>query len=573
MSQREQSFMKALFHGVVAEELLYPYPKLGARDRDGVSSLLEALRRFAERYVDSGRFEREHTINDDALEALKRTGVFGLTVPEEYGGLGLGQMATARVLQELGMIDASIAALVTCHICMGVSGILAFGSAEQKKRFLPAMASGERIAAFALTEERAGSDASAIATRATFALDGAGFVLEGQKLWISNAKWADLFITFARTDLEAGHPRITAFIVERGPGVVVGGDAHTAGLRGSSTASVWFDSAKVPFRNLLGELGRGYLLAMRILNWARVGHAAACVGIGKRIGKLATDRAVERRAFGRPIGDFGQTKDAIARIGCENYAMESMVFLTTGLMDIGVEDFILEAAICKVFASENVAKNADLLCRIGGAHGYIDGHVYDRVLRDARGHLVLAGTNEILRAFVALAGMQSPGRKVLEVDNAMREPIKGFGVLTDFAVKRARSAFGRERVSFSHPALRGETVLFEDGVNGLAREAERVLRKHGTAIAQKQFVQRRIAECAIDLFALAAVLSRTTAILEQRGEEGARRELDLATGFTQIVSARLFDRLNNMERETDELLKHIAARAYDDGGFPNDIMR
>ena len=116
-------------------------------------------------------------------------------------------------------------------------------------------------------------------------------------------------------------------------------------------------------------------------------------------------------------------------------------------------------------------------------------------------------------------------------------------------------------------------MLFEDGVNGLAREAERVLRKHGTAIAQKQFVQRRIAECAIDLFALAAVLSRTTAILEQRGEEGARRELDLATGFTQIVSARLFDRLNNMERETDELLKHIAARAYDDGGFPNDIMR
>lgn len=573
MSQREQSFMKAMFHGVVAEELLYPYPKLSARDRDAVSTLLESLRRFAERNVDSGRFEREGTIHDEAMAALKRTGVFGLTIPEEYGGLGLSQTAAARVLSELGGIDASVAALVTCHVCMGVSGILAFGSADQKRRFLPDMASGERIAAFALTEERAGSDASAITTRASFALDGAGFVLEGQKLWISNARWADIFITFARTDLEPGHPRITAFIVERGAGVVVGGDAHTAGLRGSSTASVWFDSAKVPFRNLLGELGRGYLLAMRILNWARVGHAAACVGIGKRIAKLATDRAMERRAFGRPIGDFGQTKERIARMGCEVFAIESMVFLTTGLMDAGVEDFILEAAICKVAASETVARHADELCRIGGAHGYIDGHVFDRLLRDARGHLVLAGTNEILRSFVALAGMQSPGRKVIAVETAMREPIKGFGVLTDFAVKRARTAFGRERVGFSHPALRGETVLFEDGVNGLAREVERVLRKHGTAIAQKQFVQRRIAECAIDLYSLAALLSRTTAALEQRGEEGARRELDLTSGFAQTISGRLLDRLNNMERETDELLKHIAGRAYDDGGFPIDILR
>ena len=187
--------------------------------------------------------------------------------------------------------------------------------------------------------------------------------------------------------------------------------------------------------------------------------------------------------------------------------------------------------------------------------------------------LVLAATNEILLAFIALAGMQSPSAKLAEMGQAMRGPIKGLGMLTDFAVRRARSTFGRERLSYAHPALRAETLLFEDGVAGIARETERVLRKHGTAISTRQFVQRRISEVAIDLYTLAAVISRTSMIIEARGEDAARREIELTMGVGRLLAVRLRDRLTEMERDTDELLKGIARRTYEDGGYPTDVPR
>ncbi|MFO0693263.1 MAG: acyl-CoA dehydrogenase family protein [Polyangiales bacterium] len=570
---REQSFMKALFHGVIAEDMVSPYPLPTVRERDAVGRLLEGLRRLAADHVDSLSIDRDAAIPPEVFAELRRLGVFGLTVPEELGGLGLGWSAAARVLAELGAIDQSIAVIVSAHVCLGMNAILAFGNDEQKRRLLPKLASGERIAAFALTEVGAGSDASALRTRAELAPDGAGFVIKGKKAWISNAGIADVFVVFARTDSEAGHPRICGFVVEKTHGVTASPDVPICGVRGLSTGSITFEDVKVPARNLLGEYGRGYPLAMRVLNWGRIGMASTCVGGLRRVVKLATELAVQRRAFGRNVGEFGQTKDKVARMGADLYALESMVFLTTGLMDAKVEDFILEAAICKIFASEAFVAHSDALARLAGAHGFVRGEPYERLQREARVHLVLAGTNEILLAFLALAGMQSPGKKLLEVEKAMREPIKGFGLLTDFAVKRARTAFGRERVANAHPLLRAEAVLVEYGVTGLAREVERVLRKHGTAIAGKQFVQRRIAEVAIDLYALIAIVSRTSLLVDQKGEDGARRELDVTAAFCQLAEVRLRDRIDRMERDTDELLKHVAQRAYDDGGFPFDVLR
>jgi acyl-CoA dehydrogenase family protein 9 len=568
----EQSFMKALFHGVIAEGMVTPYPALRSEEREIVAGLVEQLRGFAAE-VDSAAIDRDAAIPETVMDGLRRLGVFGLTIPARFGGLGLSRGGTARVMEELGAVDASLSIVVGAHLGIGLAGLLRQGTDEQKRRLLPALARGERLAAFALTEPRAGTDAAAVITRAERAEDGGGFLVNGNKVWITNGATADVFTVFTRTGTESLHPRMTALLVERGKGVVTGAPERTFGARGASVTSVTFEDAKAPWRNLLGEHGRGFELAMHVLNEGRVLFSAACLGGSKRVLKAAAERSVERKAFGRPIGEFGMIKDKIARMACQIYALESLVYLTTGLMDAGVDDFSLESAICKIFASETYWSVADAAMQIAGGIGFAVGYPYERMLRDARTHLVLQGTNEIMRAFVALSGMRSPSARIVDVEKAMRAPIKGFGVLTDFAVKRARTAFGRERLEGVHPLLRAESVLFEESVSGLAREVERVLRKHGADVSSKQFVQRRIADVAIDLYALAAVLARTSAAIERKGEGGARREIDLATGFAQLASRRLASDLGQMEREEDELLKAIASATCEDGGQPLDVLR
>jgi acyl-CoA dehydrogenase family protein 9 len=572
MAEREQSFMKALFHGVIAEDVIFPYPEMTSEEKENVDMMVDSVRKFCQTRVDSAKIDKEHAIPDDVLEGMKELGLFGMTIPEEYGGLGLSNTAYARIMQEVAGFDGSLAVTIGAHQSIGLKGILLFGTEAQKKKYLPKLATGEWVAGFALTEPGAGSDAASITTRAELSDDGDTYVLNGSKIWITNGGFADVFTVFARTSApESGKPRITALIVERDFGVKNGPSEEKMGIRGSSTTTLYFEDVKVPAANVLGEAGRGFKVAMQVLNNGRMGLAAGCLGGSKRMLELAVERANERKAFGRPIGQFGMIKHKVSRMMCESYALESMTYLTTGLIDAGVPDYSLESAICKVFGSETYWMVANECLQIAAGIGYMTEYPYERMLRDARINLIFEGTNEILRAFIALAGLQSPGKQLTEVARAMREPIKGFGVLSDFALKRARAAFGRERFDAVHPALRAEAVLIEESALALAREAERVLRKHGKEIAEMQFVQARIAEVVIDIYALSAVLARTTRIIEQKGEEGARREIELAHGFRVIAEPRINDRLEKMEREEDELLKDIAARTYEDGGYTLDI--
>ena len=219
-----------------------------------------------------------------------------------------------------------------------------------------------------------------------------------------------------------------------------------------------------------------------------------------------------------------------------------------------------------------LAHIADDAMHIAAGIGYMTDSPYPRMLRDARVNLVFEGTNDILRCFIALSGMQSPGNELSDVVKAMREPIKGFGLLGDFALRKARSAFGRERVSRAHALLRRETVIFEEYTAELASQTEVVLRKHGREIAEMQFTQRRIADMAIDLFGIAACLARTTDAIERRGEEGARRELDMTTLFVNGARRRLRQIMSDFQRNDDELRKTVASRAYVDGAYPFDVL-
>ena len=572
MSTRERSFMKALFHGVIAEDIILPYPAMNPDERENVDLMVDTIRQFGAEKIDPAKIDREHKIPSEVMEEAKRLGLFGLIIPEAYGGLGLSNTGYARVVQDLAVIDSSLAVTIGAHQSIGLKGILLFGTEAQKRKYLPRLASGEWVAAFALTEPGAGSDAASITTKAELSEDGEGYLLNGNKIWITNGEFADLFTVFARTSTGTGKPRITALLVEREFGVQHGPNEEKMGIRGSSTTPLYFENVRVPAANVLGEQGRGFKVAMEVLNNGRLGLASGCAGGCKKLIEMATARALERRAFGRPIAEFGMIQEKIARMSCETFALESMVYLTTGLIDAGIPDYSLESAICKVYGSETYWNVVNETLQIAAGIGYMTEYPYERMLRDARINLIFEGSNEILRAFIALAGLQSPGTQLTEVARAMREPIKGFGILSDFAIHRARSALGRERLLRVHPLLKREAVIFEERVAALGREAERVLRKHGKDIAERQFVQKRLADVAIDLYGLAAVLARTTTTIERKGEEGARREIDLTSGYASIAERRLDEHLSKMEREEDELLKQVAANTYEDGGYPLDAV-
>jgi acyl-CoA dehydrogenase family member 9 len=570
----EQSFMKALFHGSIAEDLIYPYPETSVEERENTRLILESVRKFCETQVDSVKIDREHHIPDEVIEGMKELGLFGMLIDSRYGGIGLSATSYARVTEEIGGLDASLAVTLGAHQSIGLKAILLFGTDAQKEKYLPALATGEKVAAFALTEPSAGSDAAAIKTRAELSADGKHYILNGSKIWITNGGFADVFTVFARTSApdEGTKPRITAFLVERGPGVTSGPSERKLGIRGTSTTEVFFEDVKVPVENILGEPGRGFKVAMEVLNSGRLGLASGAVGICKRVIKMSVDRVQERKAFGRNIGEFGLIKQKISSMMADTWALESATYLTAGLVDSKVVDYSLESAICKVIGSETAWRVVNETLQIAAGIGYMEDYPYERLLRDARINLIFEGTNEILRCFIALSGMQGPGKELADVVQAMREPIKGFGVLSDFALRKARTRLGRERMSRAHPLLSKEAVLFEEYTQELAKAVDKVLRKHGREIAEMQFTQKRVAELSMDLYCIAACLTRTTQAIERRGEEGARREIDLTTLFCNSAEARMRGVVASFDKNDDDLRKGVASRTYTDGVYPFDIL-
>jgi|CZKU01.1.fsa_nt_gi acyl-CoA dehydrogenase family protein 9 len=570
---REQSFMKSLFFGSIDEGLAFPWPETERAEVDRLHVLVDAVRRFFELRVDSKEIDRQAQIPGEVLASLRELGWFGMAIPQAFGGMGLTNTGYARVTQEMTGLDSSVALTLRAHQSIGARGLVLFGTDEQKSRYLPRLARGDDIAAFALTEPGAGSDAAAIQTHAERREDGS-YLLNGTKTWITNGGLADVFTVFARTsrpDADA-KPKITAFIVERGWGVQNGPPQDKLGIRGTSTTEVIFKDVRVPAGNVLGEPGRGFKVAMQVLDSGRLALASGCLGLSKRLLKMAVERCKERRAFGRSIGEFGLIKDKIATMMADTWALECMTYLTTGMTDAGVEDFSIESAICKVYASETCWRVVNETLQIAGAVGYMADFPYERLLRDARINLVFEGTNEILRAFIALGGMQGPGRELADVARAMREPIKGFGLLSDFAIRKARGALVRERLTRHHATLAREAAIFDEYVQELGRGVESVLRRHLSDIAEMQYTQKRTANMAINLYGLAACISRTTRAIERRGEEGARREIDLTSIFASSAERRLAHLVAAIAKNDDELRKEVATRAYADGGYPFDVL-
>ncbi len=587
---QDRSFVRGLFSGVIDDALIFPWPHPAEAEVDVLRGILDGFRRFSEERVDAAAIDREGRIPRDVLRAMKEHGYFGLSVPRPYGGAGLSTTGYTRAIQDVAAADSSLALTLDAHQALGLRGIVLFGTEAQRRRYLPRLATGELVAAFALSERGGGSDAAGIQMRAE-RLPGGGYRLTGSKSWVTNGGLADVFTVFARTSAaeEGAKPRVTAFLVERGPGVRVGPDEAKLGMRGSSTAELTLDGAVVPADAVLGEHGRGFRVAMAVLNVGRLALAGGCLGICKRVIRMSVERCRERRAFGRPIGEFGLIKDKIAGMVADTWALESMTYATAARADAGARDFAIESAICKVHGSETCWRVVDEALQIAAGAGYMAEGAYERLLRDARLNSIFQGTNETLRAFIALSGMQGPGRGPGDGESLEFEPrsvARGGGALVamirgpmrqlerigEIAVRRARSALGHGRLVRHHPALDREAAVFETYVGHLARGVDAVIRKHGGDIVEMQYTQRRSADLAIDLYAIAACIARTTRALGRRGEEGARRELDYTRIFVASAEQRLARTVAQIAENDDELRKSVASRTYVDGGYAFDVF-
>ncbi|XP_073208321.1 complex I assembly factor ACAD9, mitochondrial isoform X1 [Lepidochelys kempii] len=514
------AYAKELFLGKLRKEEVFPYPEISNEELEEINQFVGPVEKFFSEEVDSTKIDQDAKIPPETLKGLKSLGLFGMQVPEEYGGLGLSNTMYAR-LGEITSLDASIAVTLAAHQAIGLKGILMAGTDEQKAKYLPKLASGEHIAAFCLTEPGSGSDAASIQSRATMSEDGKSFLLNGSKIWISNGGLADIFTVFARTEVVdkdgAKKDKISAFIVERAFGGVTNGKPEDKlGIRGSNTCEVHFENTKVPVENVIGEVGGGFKVAMNILNSGRFSMGSASAGMIKKLIEMTAEYACTRKQFNKKLSDFGLIQEKFTLMAVKAYVMESMAYLTAGMMDRpGVPDCSVEAAMVKVFSSEGAWICVSEALQVLGGLGYMKDYPYERYLRDSRILLIFEGTNEILRMYIALTGMQYAG-KILT--GKIKEMKKGnVGVALEIFVNKFRDSMGRKvdlglvgKDGVVHPSLEESSKKLEENIYYFGTTVEGLLRRFGKTIVDEQLVLKRVADVSINLYAMTAAISRAS---------------------------------------------------------------
>jgi acyl-CoA dehydrogenase family protein 9 len=377
-----------------------------------------------------------------------------------------------------------------------------------------------------------------------------------------------VFVTFARTEID-GRDRHTAFILEKGmDGFEVGHRYDTMGLRGNDLRRLHYNDVRVPPENVLGPPGEGFRIAMHILNNGRLSLGTGSVGCSKWLLDHVIEHVKERRQFGRPLAEFELVQEKIGWMVSFTFGLESMAYLTTGLVDAGVPDYSLESAICKVSGTEFMWYAANRALQLKGGEGYMRDQLYEKLLRDIRIFPIFEGANDVMRAFIALSGMKPLGEELKELsDITLTEPIQMVGVLADYVTGRIQREVRPDRVTKAHAELSALAEPVADQVKRLRSVAEAQLREHRGEIALRQFQQKRLADAVADIYAQIAVLSRVTSIFDDQGVEPSGQERYIAETFCPRAAMRVGAALDQVESNDDERMIAIAKLAYKRGEY------
>ena len=474
---------------------------------------------------------KDFSVSRDLIKKASELGLTSVDIPEEYGGMEMDKVTSAIIADYIAK-SGSFSVTWGAHVGIGTLPIVYFGTPEQKQKYLPKLASGEWVGAYALSESSSGSDALNCRTRADLSSDGKHYILNGEKMWITNASFADLYVIFAKV----GGEKFSALIVERTfPGFSVGAEEKKLGIRGSSTCPLILNDCKVPAENLLGEIGKGHIIAFNILNIGRFKLGAGCVG-GARTSLLAAlNYAKQRKAFGKTLVDFGLIREKLADIATGIYVGESLAYRTVGMIDEalrdidkhspdastqirkGIEEYAVECSILKVWGSEMLDQVVDHVVQIHGGYGFVEEYPAERAYRDSRVNRIFEGTNEINRMIItgwlmkrAMSGQLAlmPAIKKL-MDEVLAGPSMNEEAEGNLTAERALLANAKK------------TALFAAGVAS---------QRYMMDLAEQQEVMAALADIIIEVFAMDSVLLRTLKLVHSRGESGSA----FAIAMTQV---------------------------------------
>jgi acyl-CoA dehydrogenase family protein 9 len=552
--------------GEIQEDMVFPWPEPDPDEQERIRGLIARAKEIGSRY-DPREAEEKRWVGDDLIQELGEAGLLGLYVPEEYGGQGLSQTGYARVFETFNQIDATLSIVMGVHQSIGYKAIHLYGTDEQKERFLPDLCSGRKLAGFALTEPNAGSDAYEIESRAVKQPDGS-WVLNGEKRYIGNGSKGDLFTAFARCEVD-GKDRHIALILEKGmKGFEVGERFDTMGLRGNDLRRLHFNDVRIPAENVIGEAGDGFRIAMHVLNNGRIGLGTGSVGATKGLIDKAIAHVKERRQFGMPLADFELVQEKVAWMVSYLFGLESMCYLTCGLVDRGVEDYSLESAICKVSGTEFLWYAANRALQLKGGAGYMKDEPYEQILRDIRIFPIFEGANDVMRAFIALSGMKPVGEKLGELgDIGLGDPIGSIGVVLDYVGDRIQQQVRPDKITMAHPELEKHANAVSEQVKELRSVSEGLLREHRKGIMERQFQQKRLAAAVSDIYAQVATISRVSQIFEDQGVEPSGQERYIADTFCTRAAGRVRSSFAQVESNDDERMTAIAKLAYKRGEY------
>jgi butyryl-CoA dehydrogenase len=489
---------------------------------------------------------KDFSISRDLLKKAGDLGLTGVEIPEAYGGLEMDKVTAAVIADHIAQY-AGFATTWGAHTGIGLLPLVYFGTEEQKKKYLPRLAAGEIVGAYALSEASSGSDALNCRARAQLSPDGKHYIINGEKMWITNAGFADLFTVFAKIDGE----KFTAFLVEKTfPGFSIGGEEHKLGIRGSSTCPIILNDCKVPVENVLGDIGKGHIIAFNILNVGRFKLGAMCVGGGRVSLESAIGYAKQRKAFNRVIADFGLVREKIANMATLIYVGESLVYRTVGMMDAAlgeidkagadamketrkaIEEYAVECSIIKVWASEMVGYVVDETLQIYGGYGFVEEYPAERAYRDARINRIFEGTNEINRliitGFLLKRAMSGQLPLMPAIKKLMDEVLSGPSMSED-----VEGPLADERKLVGQAKKLG---LFASGA---------ATQKYMQAIQDQQEIMGAIADMTIETYAMESAVLRAQKIAETKGEAGAA----LPIAMTRVYLSQAMEKVESAARK------------------------
>ncbi len=559
-------FIKNIFWGNVREDMVFPYPELDAEEIARCDKLLAGLDDYLENEHPTIAIDQEQEIPEWALKRLFETGALGMTISQEYEGGGFGITSYNRALEHIGRHCGSTAVVVSAHQSIGCKALMLYGTEAQKKQWLPTLAN-KALSAFCLSEPQVGCDAGGQETRAELSEDGKYFILNGEKKWSTSATYsAFLTVMFKHkmTDPKTGkeRDRVSAVLVAPdAPGVdIYSRNRSKCAIRGTWQGRIRFTNVKVPREDLLHKEGKGLAMALTCLNYGRCTLSAGMLGGAYTAYRQGAKWAQTRYQFDRPLAEFEQVQNYLAKMGAYVYAMDAMLYMTTSMLDRKFEDIMLETAACKVFCSEYGFRVVDHAMQIMGGESTSTENEIERIWRDCRLQTIVEGANEVMHSFLFAYGSKQLGEHMMSIkDNAVSPKFWGKGMKLGAELFLGIRASAPAITRLSPQLIEGQTI-FENLVKEFSHQVKMMFKEHEEAIITKQMIHARLSLCVCNIYAIASVLSKMDQAIRS-GKPADELEYDLSVGnfFIKHAQHEINMWLQELRDNVDEDMRKTAS--------------